>query len=164
MIYYLVDTAIFTDTLGRVLLQTLVDEVLAVLRHRDAMLLGVWEEHWLRFNQLIHFIVVWLTRVEWWEPNDHLIGQDTKGPPVHRERVSNLLQDLWRQVLRCTTKRVSLLILLQNLREPEVCQANVSIFSHQYIFWLQIPINNFLLVEMSECECNCHAIKLGSVL
>lgn len=57
-----------------ILLQALPNEVFAVVRHRDTVLLGIWEEYWLRLDQVVHFLVVWRTCVEWRETNDHFVS------------------------------------------------------------------------------------------
>lgn len=164
MLYYLVDAAVLADSLARVLLQALVDKVFAVFGHGNTVLLCIWEEHGLCLDQLVHFIVVWLPRVERRKANNHLIGKDPKGPPVHRECMANLFQDFWRKVLRCAAERVRLLILLEDLGEAEIGQADISIFAHENVFRLQISINDLLLVEMPESQGDCERIELRTLL
>lgn len=57
-----------------------------------------------------------------------------------------------------------LFILLENLGESKICQADVAIFLHEDILWFQISIDNLLLVEMTESEGNSERIKLSSSL
>ena len=71
---YLLQATLRAESLLGSLCKTAVDEVLALLRHVDAMLLGVREEDGLRLNQLVHLRVVLVSRVKGRESNDHLIG------------------------------------------------------------------------------------------
>ena len=117
----LVETALATQSLIWLLLQASINEILALLCHVDAVLLSVREVNWLRFDQLVHFSVAGLTCVEGWEANDHFVSQDTKGPPINLICVSYFLQDFRRQIFWSSAERVSLLILLQDFCETEIC-------------------------------------------
>jgi hypothetical protein len=123
-------TILGTQSLVRVLCQAFVYEVLAVFRHCDAVLLGVGEENWLSLYQLIHLLVVRLPSVEWREAHNHFIRQNSQRPPVHREGMTNFFKNFGSKILRRTTKRMRLLILLKNFSQPKICQANKSIFAH----------------------------------
>lgn len=57
---------------------------------------------------------------------------------------------------------MGLFVFLQDLSETKIGQAQVTIFFEQDIFWLEISVNNFLLVEMAEGEGNTHTVELGS--
>jgi len=100
------------------------------------MALRVWEVDWLLLDQLVHLRVVVVARVEGREAHDHLVGQDTHGPPVHWEGVSFFVQDLWRQVVWRSTEGVSLVASVQNLGKTKVGQADVAILVHQDVLWL----------------------------
>lgn len=61
------------------------DEVLAVLAHGDVMSLLVWEVHRLLLDQLVHLRIILGASVEGREADDHLVGEDSEGPPIDRE-------------------------------------------------------------------------------
>ena len=112
------------------------DEVFAVLRHHDVVALWVREVHRLLLDQLVHFRIILCARVERREPYNHLVSQNAQRPPVHRERVPALHQNLRSQVVRRPAERERLRISFQHLRQSEVSKANISVFVHQYILRL----------------------------
>ena len=108
------------------------------------MLLGIREEDRFGLDELVHLVVIGVPSIEWRETDDHLVRQNTEGPPVDRERMTLLGQYFRRQVLWRSTERIGLLILLKDLGQPEVGQADVAIFTHENVFWLQISIDDLL--------------------
>ena len=120
-----------------------------MIRHLDAMLLGVREKYRLRFDQVVHFLVIVAASVERWESNNHLICQYSESPPVDGEAVAPLFEDLGCQVFWSTTERVGLLILLKNFSETKISEAYITVLAHEDIFWLQISVNDFLTVQVS---------------
>ena len=68
--------------------QTFANEILAVFRHCDTMLLSIWEKHWFSFNEIIHLLVIGTTSVKWWETNNHFICQYTESPPINWESMT----------------------------------------------------------------------------
>ena len=78
--------------------------------------------------------------------------------------MTNFLKDLRGKVLWRTTERMRLLISLQYLGQAKICQTNITIFSHQNIFWLKIPIYDLLFMKMTDGKCNSQRIKLCSLL
>ena len=63
-------------------------KILAFLRHRDLVTLRVGEVDRLGLDELVHLLVVVVTCIERREAHNHLVGEDTDGPPVDRERVT----------------------------------------------------------------------------
>ena len=112
------------------------DEVFAVFGHHDVVALRVWEVHCLLFDQLVHFGIILRARVERREPYNHLVGQNSQRPPVDRERMPTLYQNLWSQVVRRAAERERLSVSFQHLSQSEVSKANISVFVHQYILRL----------------------------
>jgi hypothetical protein len=106
----------------------------------------IWEVDWLLSDEFVHLQVVVAPSVEGRESDYHFIGQDSKSPPVNREAMSFLIQDFWSQVFRCATEGVSLGIILEDLGQTKVSQADVSIFIHENILWFQVSVDNMLLM------------------
>lgn len=79
-------------------------KIFAVFCHGDSMLLSIREEHWLCLDKVIHLLIVWRPSVEWWETNDHLVGQNSEGPPIDREGVTFLIENLRSKVFRGTAE------------------------------------------------------------
>lgn len=63
-------------------------KILALLRHGDLVTLRVGEVDRFGLNKLVHLFVVVVSCIERWEAHNHLVGEDTDGPPVDRERVT----------------------------------------------------------------------------
>ena len=64
------------------------NESLTVSAHFNLVTFWVWEVNRFLFDQLVHFRVIVVSRIEGRESNNHLIGQDSNSPPIHREGVS----------------------------------------------------------------------------
>lgn len=56
-----------------------------------------------------------------------------------------------------------LFVLLKDLSQSEISQADVTIFLHEDVLWFQISVDNLLLVEMTESQGDCKRIKLSSL-
>lgn len=76
------------------------DEVFAVFGHSNIVSLLVREVDGLLFDKFVHFRVVLGTSVERRESDNHFVCQNTKSPPVNREGVALLNQNLRSQVIR----------------------------------------------------------------
>jgi hypothetical protein len=87
--------------------------------------------------------------VEWGETDDHLVGKDAESPPIYWECMASLLKNLRCEVFRRSAETVGLLILLQDLSQAKISEADVPVLTHQDIFWLEISINNFLCMKMA---------------
>ena len=138
--------------------------MLALFAHGYSVLGGIWEEDRLVLDQLVHLRVILRASVEWWEADNHLIGQDAEGPPIDWECVALLLEDLRCQVLGSTAEGLSLLITFENFGETEIGQANVSIFSHKDVLRFQVSIDDLLVMKVTKCQCDGKSVELGSSL
>lgn len=58
-----------------------------------------------RFLQDLAVHLVGVLIVEWRQPRQHLIKQDTQSPPIHRLRVAIAKQEFRREVLGSSTER-----------------------------------------------------------
>lgn len=126
----LVQAASRSESVLGCLSQALLNEVLTLWTHGDAVALRVREEDWLVLDQLVHLLIVLTASIEWRESNDHLISQNAEGPPIDGEGVALLLEDFRSQVFGRTAERVSLLVAFQDLGETEISQADITIFTH----------------------------------
>lgn len=52
------------------------------------MALRVREVDGLGLDQLVHLLVIVVASVEGREANNHLVGKNSDGPPINRERVT----------------------------------------------------------------------------
>ena len=105
-----------------------------------------------------------MARVEWREADDHLVSENTEGPPIDRETMAQLVNDFGRQILRRTAERLRLLVALENLGETEVGQRDVAILTHEDVLRLQITIDNLLLMQMAKGESHGQRVELGPLL
>ena len=127
------------------------------------MSLWIREVNRLFLDQIVHFVVVIAASIEGRETDNHLISEDTQSPPVYRETVSFLVQNFRGEILRSTAEGVGLGIILEDLSQTEVSQADVSVLVHQYVLRLQISVDNMLFVQMSDGECYLRGVELRSI-
>ncbi len=68
--------------------------------------------------------------------------------------MANSLYNFWGKILRCTTVRVSAatfsIILKTLFGKAEICDFDVALAVKKYVFWLQISVDDSILVETSE--------------
>lgn len=140
------------------------DKVFAVFGHHDVVALRVREVDGLLLDQLVHFGIILRARVEGREPHNHLVSQNTEGPPVHGEGVAALDQDLGSQVVGGSAERERLRISFEHLRQPEVGQANVPVLVHQDIFRLQIAVDDVFRVQVAQGHGDLNGIEAGALL
>ena len=127
------------------------------------MSLWVGEVDRLLFDQVVHLLIIVAARVERRESHDHLIRQNTQSPPVYWEAVTFFVENFRSKVLRSSTERVSLSVILKDLGKPKVSEADVPILIHEDVFWLQVSVNYMLLVEMADGDRDLGRVELGSV-
>ena len=126
------------------------------------MFFRIWEYKIFGHDHLEHFLVTILACIEWWETTNHLISQNSKSPPVSWEWMSFFSQELGTHILRCTAEWICLFLWFQRLCKAEISQLDISILTHEDIFWLQVSIDNFLAMQVSKSQCNWKRVKLGS--
>lgn len=160
----LLDTTLSSKPILGVLFQEPVNKIFTVLGHHNLVALLIWEVYGLLLDQLVHFGVILRARVEGWEPNNHLIGEDTEGPPIDWEGVTTLHEDLWSQVVWSTAEGVGLSVSFEHLGKSEISQTDVSILVHQDIFWLKISVDDLFAVEMTQSHSNLDCIELCPIL
>tara|TARA_B110000305_G_C19389422_1_gene613997 strand:- start:687 stop:1265 length:579 start_codon:yes stop_codon:yes gene_type:complete len=78
--------------------------------------------------------------------------------------MSFFLEDFRSKVLWGSAERLGHFVLLKDLCESEIGKADVPVFSHEDIFRLQISINDFLRVEMTESHGDSHSVHFGLIL
>lgn len=139
------------------------DKVLAVFRHGNVVALTVREVDGLLFNQLVHFGVILGASVEGREANDHLVSEDSEGPPVDWEGVAAFHQDLRCQVVRSSAERVRLRVAVKHLGQAEVSQANVPVLVHQDVFWFQVTVDDVFRVQVTQRHRDLDGVELSSL-
>jgi len=87
------DTTFSSQAIGRILLEELRDEVFAFFTHVDLVAFRVREVDSTLLDHLVHLLVVVALSEEGWASNNHLVGKDTDGPPIDRERVTRVTQN-----------------------------------------------------------------------
>ena len=168
MLKYLRRPRLRPDSLFRILIQALQNEVLCFVRYHNPVLGCVGEYGIFLLNQIVHFLgaraAVAAADVEGRESDEHFVDEDSEAPPVDGEGVSLLIQNLRSQILRCATERLGYFVWLQRLCQAEISHGNVSVLVYQNVFWLQIPIDNTLFVQVSQCHGDLEGIKLSPLL
>ena len=75
------------------------------------------------------------------------------------------LNNLWGQVFRSSTESGSRLARVgEELGQTEVSQFDVTILVNEYVLWLQVSVDNLVLVEDTDCEHELGSIELDSFL
>ena len=89
-------------------------------------------------------------------------------PPVSCFAVTDSLDDLWRKILGCSTVGVgscSLLVGLKALfRKSKVRDLDVALVVEQDILWLEVAVDNSVLVEHAQGFDQLCCVKAGSPL
>ena len=92
----------------------------------------------------------------------HLVEQDTQGPPVNREPVVLRPKDLRRDVVRGPAEGGGRVALSDSfLAHPVVCKLDVTLVVQQNVVQLQISINNSSFVEIIQRQANLRTVKSG---
>jgi len=117
------------------------DEVFGIGGHLDAVLgfLGPPDRRML--DQVVHLVLIGV--VEGRDPDNHLVDQDSEGPPIKSFVVSRADDHFRGEVLGRTAEGVRLLpVLLHDLCQPEVSQHDVAVVVEQDVFRLQVTVYN----------------------
>jgi len=91
-----------------------------------------------------------------------LVSDNSDGEVIHSATVILSAHDLRSHVTRCTGS-VLRILRLPNLGNSHVCYAQVAILFHNYIFWLNIPMNYTLRVHVLEPEHHACDHELGFI-
>lgn len=90
-----------------------------------------------------HHRVVVVERVN---ASDHLVGQDTESPPVHRLAVTLVEEHLGGKVLRSAAESVSPRFAV--LSETEVSELQIAVLVNENVLGLQIAIDDLHRVQV----------------
>lgn len=97
------------------------------------------------------------------DTGDHLVDQDTQSPPVDRFSVSLVLKNLRSEVFGGTAEGES--PVFDHFCESEVGEFEVAIWANEYVFRLEVAIDDVLGVEILEyldnlcgVESKCRAV------
>lgn len=72
------------------------------------------------------------------------------------------VQNFRRQILSRATERVGLVTRLEELSEAKIRQADIPIIVHQYIFGLQVSMNDVSLMQITESKHYLRSDKFHS--
>lgn len=158
------DAALGAETVGGVFLEQLRDKVLALFAHLDLVAGGIGEIDWLLLYQLVHLQIVAISGVEGREADDHLVGQDTKSPPVNGEGVALLVEDLGGKILWGAAEGEGLGVIVEDLGQTEIGQTDIAVFIHKNVLGFKISIDNVLFMQMSDGNSDLCGIETGSIL
>ena len=96
-------------------------------------------ELYLAFENLLvdgHRVII----VEGINARKHLIGEDTKCPPVNRLAMAFVEEDFGGEVLRSAAQRISARLAV--LGKSKVCQLEVTLLIDEDVLRLQVPVDN----------------------
>ena len=104
--------------------------------------------------------------LEWREAANHFADEDAPAPYVRLIRVAHLEHDFGRAITRRTAvgKRAIVPNVAQLLREAKVDQLNVALLVYQYVFRLEIAVDDVHLVKFLEAEEHLGEVEAGDFL
>jgi len=140
------------------------DEVFAGIGHVDLVAFGVRERYFTFLDHVVHFISVLTRGVERRAANKHLVSKDADGPPINREPMTHIRQNLRCDVVRRAAESLRLLSSLEHFSETEIGEAEVAVLVHEDVFGFEVAIDDLLFVEVADSHDHLHRIKLHSLL
>ena len=87
----------------------------------------------------------------------HLVNEDTERPPVHRLGVAFVEQNFGGDVLRRATNSIG--SLFYYFSKSVVDQLQIAIIRNHYIFWLQVPVDDVLRMQILKHTCYLSTIE-----
>ena len=94
--------------------------------------------------------------VEWWHSGQDNVGDDTNGPQI-AFLVIFLVQDLWGDVVWGSKLLIKWLVLVEYERGTEIDDLDlieVFVLFKENILWLQISVDDFLLMAVVDARKN----------
>lgn len=123
----------------------------------------VLEIRFLILDILVELFAIFV--VEWRQTNQHFVDNCAERPPVSCLAVTLSLQDFGTQVFCGATQTVSVLGTLNVfLTKAEICKSDVAVRANQHVLWLQISVENVLVVEVLERQENVSSVEASSIL
>ena len=118
-----------------VLLGDLLHDLVARLIHLDGLLEGI-------------------------QPTDHFVKKHAETPPVDAECVAHVLDNLWGEVLGCTTESIRKTCLwLLDFRKAKVSQLDMPFVVDKHIFGFEIAIDDAIRMQVRERQNHFCGIK-----
>jgi hypothetical protein len=71
---------------------------------------------------------------------NHLVDEDAQSPPVDGLAVSLVMEDFGSKILGSSTEGEG--PVLYDFGETEICKLEVTVRANQYVFWLEVPVND----------------------
>lgn len=113
-------------------------------------------------DHLVHEVLVGV--VERRHTEYQLVYQDPEPPPVVACVVAGADYHLWGEVFLCPAEGVCRLLALYELRHAVIGQTDVALVVYEDILRLHVPVDDPVLVEMSECQRDLCCVEAGLVL
>ena len=112
----------------------------------------MWEDNLTLTNQNTESMMILVH--EWRSTSRHLVDEDAECPPIHSKSMTLHIQNLRSQILSSSAERLGSLIWLKEFGEAKISQLNVALFIYEHIFWLQVSMNDFICVQVTQSEQN----------
>jgi len=140
------------DSLGLVLDQQLVNQVLGFRGHVNVMLFRDWVSHVGLLDQEVHPVFVLVEERR--DPHKHFVKQDSQSPPVNSVVMPFVVKHFWREVLSSSTEAHCKFILVNLCSQAEVGEQQVAIGVEQDVLGLQVSVDDLLFMEVAESDGN----------
>jgi hypothetical protein len=98
--------------------------------------------------------------IKWWKSGQHFVKKHSKAKYVQPSIVSiETLKHLWAKVLWRTAKRIRSFLQAYLLGKSEICNTKVTLHIDEYVFRLEIPEDDVVLVKMLEAQQELTHVK-----
>ena len=92
----------------------------------------------------------------------HLVDQHTQSPPVNGLSVPLVEDDFWGDVFGGAADGEGS-SLSEELGEPEVCEFEIAVVANEEVFWLEVPEDDVLAVDVFEAAGHGGGVEAGLV-
>ena len=131
---------------------TIVNTVLSLVREDDTRLPDLEQKQ-------ASFLVV-----ERCHADQHLVDQDTKGPPIDTEVMPLLSDHFGSQVLWSTAKSAGQVVLRECFGEAIVNDLQVTLLVKEDVLKFEVSVHDSLLVKVANSHANLERVELDDVL
>lgn len=91
----------------------------------------------------------------------HFVNQNSECPPVDRKIVTRLQNHLRSKILRCSTICPGHAARVEHFCQTKVDNFEIAIHVNEDVLQLEVPMNNALAMEISQCQGNLHCVKFN---
>lgn len=109
-----------------------------------------------------HFILIgW---IKWRQTSHHLVEHSAETVVINPEAVRFAIQHFWAHVFGRTAVGLVQQVVFLDFGEAEVGEFDVTVDVDKDIFWLEIAVEDVLIVDVFKAEQNFGEVELGFVL